>query len=161
MTDPKQMAVGEIISGTMITKDILTALYRSLSAELISELFNVNFENALEFGKVVNGALELSDEDSLEFLLDIENMIEEAGGLPPFCYLGAIEGDGACYGVWYGEEMVSNAIYDGTAVSADELGAAEAKAMEGMPEYAVVTNDHGNVTIYKVGVTLTEVLAIV
>jgi hypothetical protein len=64
---------------------------------------------------------------------------------PPFAYVGAIEGDGACIGVWANVDGLVEAVRDGEALKVDDLGDARLRAWIGS---IMQVSDHGNVTCY-------------
>jgi hypothetical protein len=93
---------------------------------------------------------------------------------PPYCTFGANEGDGADYGFWPDidrlEEDAGDVVDAGTDVlKVNDLGYADAAICEAVaertsvPEFVMLVNNHGNVTLYRpvVSVQFEEVWAVV
>tara|TARA_Y100000310_G_scaffold329533_1_gene399581 strand:+ start:121 stop:579 length:459 start_codon:yes stop_codon:yes gene_type:complete len=64
---------------------------------------------------------------------------------PPHCYFGAHEGDGADYGFWISWDSLDD--------DPDVLRCDDGRGGVALPDYILHTNDHGNVTLYKVTLT--------
>jgi hypothetical protein len=121
--------LGSISSGTMRPEDLLEAFADELEwlrprghSRLILEARNVDT---------------MGNEEKLLVLSDLFDALDECS--PPYCYFGASEGDGACYGFWFSESALEDMPqFEST------CAAREAKHVG---EF-YVTSDHGNVEIY-------------
>jgi hypothetical protein len=61
---------------------------------------------------------------------------------PPYTYFGAIEGDGACYGIWADVHSITQDIADGCVYRIED-------APKDYRGYVVRISDHGNVALYN------------
>lgn len=74
---------------------------------------------------------------------------------PEFAYFGTHPGDGADFGVWVAHEALDDAERDGTLLKVSDLSDAKntldmmQEEDRRLVEYVVVTNDHGNMTLYR------------
>ena len=91
------------------------------------------------------------DEEALgEAVGKLTNILENH--VPDYCYFGALEGDGACFGVWVDWPSIEQARLDG------EIATRSAS----INQYALEVNDHGNATLYRrAGTRWVEVWAVV
>jgi len=119
------LEIGSISEGTCKTEDLLLNLLKEISWD--EEI--------------------LDDPDIRESLGEslVDLMDKLSNHVPEYCYLGMHPGDGADLGVWPCEESIQMAIHDGDLV--------EVSAGDEFPEdgNCVVTNDHGNMTLYLNG----------
>jgi hypothetical protein len=97
------------------------------------------------------------DEDALNSLFDILDRCA-----PPYCYFGALEGDGADYGFWISMDSIDEAVRDGDilrkylASNGPDLmsnGGSTWNSNEDAPDgltyrYLLTISDHGNMTLY-------------
>jgi hypothetical protein len=60
---------------------------------------------------------------------------------PPFSYIGSIEGDGACIGVWADVEAVQEAMQYGVKIDGEHTSIEEG-------DFTVFVSDHGNMTLF-------------
>tara|TARA_Y100000589_G_scaffold331494_1_gene385291 strand:- start:1962 stop:2468 length:507 start_codon:yes stop_codon:yes gene_type:complete len=146
------MAIGPIVENTILINETLSALLWELNGlnpkramgyhnELAQMGFVCDFAGACipeqdEWPEgVTHDDLGEVQDEIIEYLQDHH--------IPPYCYLGTHEGDGASLGVWPDVESIEMAIQDGEILSFDDNGQA---LPEGYTGDAVYTNDHGNMT---------------
>ena len=137
-----RVRLGTVIHGTLRTEDLVPAFLEELKA--------LDPDRAAYYVERIP-AEALEDEDHIwwqtgeamwmvEELFDILN--EYA---PPFCYFGALEGDGSDFGFWIDRFSLEEAIENGEVLRVDEL---PNSAPEGY-EYIAVINDYGDVSLYR------------
>jgi hypothetical protein len=98
--------------------------------------------------------------DLPEFVQELFDVLAEY--VPPYCYFGAHEGDGADFGVWVSWDSLDDACHAGELLKVADLADVPA-------DYAgevLLVNDHGNATLYvaepkSFHQELTEVWAVV
>lgn len=139
--------VGTISHGTLRTEDLLDAFSTELSYlakgvdhpgnrqtydELVYEAQNISFESDEEASNVIDS------------LIDCLNELA-----PPYCYFGAIDGDGSDFGFWPDMDAIEDLprVGDPGEVRVND-------------EDWLFVNDHGNVTVYS-GVTCQPILEFV
>lgn len=72
---------------------------------------------------------------------------------PPFCYVGPIQGDGACIGVWPDRDAIAMGVRDGEILKIDDGDARPTirrrpKNTDPSPDAIVEVNDHGNTAVF-------------
>lgn len=98
---PQYLPLGTISEGTMVTEDVGDALVWELSQLRLSREHR---KLVREWDKERERLDKRADAEqwpdvTLEDLLDeLWDAVDDYA--PPYCYVGALEGDGACYGVW-------------------------------------------------------------
>ena len=129
------MEIGSIISGTLKPDEIAKALIDVLeyedddAAEAIRAEYNLeNPEDAV-----------MAHETALEILSDF---------LPPFCYIGTLEGDPAHMGVWVDDQEICDSEESGELVRVK--AGEEWPPLDEVAEYVLEVTDHGNATLYTV-----------
>ena len=137
------------------------------AADLASSIFPI-LKNCVgdENSKLLDDLLEImtysrdSDEDHETIQEAIETLQEYA---PPFTYVGTHEGDGSDLGCWPDTEAMRTAIHDKEAVAISDLSDIDKLSFSDLSEsrYAILTNDHGNVTVYELSVATTPLWACV
>lgn len=153
--------IGEISSGTLRTPDLLEAFadeLRRLSDAPAHVKLCDEVDAMLE--RMDDGEddkeRDRDDEEASAIVDELMDALNEIA--PPYCYFGASEGDGACFGFWPSMESLREAVYDGSVLQVDDTGDMPAD-YEGEVMHV---NDHGNVTLYVAsGGKLSEVWAIV
>lgn len=75
---------------------------------------------------------------------------------PPYCYFGTNEGDGSDFGVWFSGASFEDACDGGEVIRVSDLSEIDDIPREEVvnAEYVAVVNDHGNVSLYPVVVTV-------
>lgn len=68
--------------------------------------------------------------------------------VPDYCYFGAHEGDGACFGCWIDFYAIDEAERDGEMAVVTSYNELEAMRLTTVT-HAKMVNDHGNVTLYR------------
>ncbi|RMD51556.1 hypothetical protein D6827_02040 [Candidatus Parcubacteria bacterium] len=129
MTKTKELPVGEISSGTFDPVDVAERLF-DYAREFLTR------EQAFALGYVAGGG------GSLEEVFDVIDELQQYG--PPYCWIGAHEGDGALLGVWPIMEAVGNDVRTGELPSSDEPPERLAPG-----ELHLQVNDHGNATLWR------------
>ena len=136
-----KVRLGTVIHGTLLASDLIPAF--------INKLETLNPEKASSYwSEIPEDALEDQDhdwwdsEEALWMLEEIFDVLNEYA--PPYCYFGALEGDGSDYGFWVDRYAFEEALENGEVVKVDEL---PNSAPEGY-EYIAVITDHGNITLY-------------
>lgn len=153
MSDYKA-TIGTIISGTHRAQDLIPAFLDELNRldHPAYVKLRLGFFRAVELGLLEGGKDILEDlkednpfwesEDCAHFLN--ETLFDALDGYAPdFCYFGAHEGDGADFGFWPSIESIEE--------DEDVLLCSD-RYPDGVPvpSYIMFTNDHGNVTLYRV-----------
>ena len=147
---PKTLPIGEISSGTFRAEDIVPELV------YLAKQVRMNREDRKRINTLVREWDTLEDEDDsstahswwnsvgtdrntdIEILADLYNILDFYA--PPYCYLGSLEGDGACIGVWLAQDAIDEALAEGEIARNDEP--------MGQALYRLVVSDHGNMTLY-------------
>ena len=138
MTTTPRVQIGTISHGTLRTEDLLQAFADAVydasgNVPFASHVMLVRRAEALLES---NTDLETSEEAS-QTVADLQDALQEYA--PPWCYFGAIEGDGSDFGFWVDLDSLSEALrYEGGEI---EEGRYE------LDGYTVVISDHGNVTL--------------
>ena len=122
----KQVQIGSVSTGTMLEEDLVPC-----------------FEYELR-----NYGVRVLDNSSLDELFDaLDNLA------PAFCYFGSHPGDDADYGFWIDQDNIEAAVYDGEIIKLSDVpdfGNTDEDVWQGA-EYALVVNDHGNMSLYNRG----------
>jgi hypothetical protein len=158
------LEIGSYSSGTMREEDLIPTFMGLLE--------EVDAERAKSYGYANRKALRYLNDDrvkpySAKEEEDIREqllwMIDELFDIlndhvPAYCYFGSHPGDGADYGVWMDEETLSEDIRDGSVTSVGDLSELDTLLVddEFIPSMVLVTNDHGNMTLYHQTATLIE-----
>lgn len=136
-------SLGSVSHGTLRNEDLLD----SFACELD---YHVN-RNADEwcsddgrkqrdaYLKIINEAHEIENYDSdeaSELVQELSDALEAFA--PPYCYFGAIEGDGSDFGFWPSMDSINELPSVAGSDEAKELG-----------EDCKFVNDHGNVTVFS------------
>ena len=135
MSSPRPAHVGSISTGTLRTSDLLICFANELdwmrgnddATKQVDNLPTVNEGDETEIDENSDAATELLQAffEQLDYLA------------PPYCYFGAIEGDGSDFGFWPSMEAIN------------ELPRIQNVEGEDLPdEDHCYVNDHGNVTVY-------------
>jgi hypothetical protein len=135
----KTLPLGGISSGTLRSEDVVPELF-SLADEVRMTRADRNRVRALqvEWDKITEDD---SGTDS-EIWYDVSDILDSY--VPPYCYVGSIEGDEACIGVWLSQDSLDMARQDGEVwVDPDDGSEIPATA-----NYRLVVSDHGNLTLY-------------
>ena len=133
----KTATIGAVSSGTMRNHDLADAF--------LWELDYLGHQDAT----TLRTDWEAIDEDDTdggpadELVHAMFDALEECA--PPYCYFGAFEGDGACYGFFPVPDVVDFAMANGCPV-VDDL----AEVLQGETE-AMIINDHGNISYGSIG----------
>ncbi len=83
-----------------------------------------------------------TDDDHGEIWEELQDLLDSYA--PPFCYVGSLEGDGACIGVWISFEAVEQARQDGEVWQDPDDGS----SMPAEAVHRLVVSDHGNMSLY-------------
>jgi len=143
--------IGSISHGTSRSEDLASALIGALlgqgwkeTAQIITELRDVE-----------SGADTISDSEVIaDAMDDLNNCV------PPYCYFGAHEGDESDLGVWLDHHAFEQACRDRNILKISDLADLDNhdRAYLAGFEHIAVVNDHGNVTLYPVVVTVGKAL---
>ena len=154
-----KVEIGTISHGTMLTQDLIPVFVtelKRLDPEFDSSPFDMEVTvYADEDEDEDEDEDDIEDYDSDELLSELFDKLNEWA--PPYCYFGAHPGDGSDYGFWPEEDFQQRAKEDGVESFTDLADIPD--DYEG--EYAIVVNDHGNTTLYKVRHEWDEVWSIV
>lgn len=129
----RYLQLGEISSGTLRMEDLIPeVLYLAGTVRMSREDRNKVRKLAAEFH-----AAPEDWEDAPECYAELCDVVEAYA--PPFAYLGSLDGDGACIGVWLGDMQ--------------DIRDSEDVWEDSQPEpaewtYRLSISDHGNCTLY-------------
>ena len=136
-----KVRLGTVSHGTMRAEDLIPAFLEELEEldpERASSYWDEIPEEAVE-----NPESDWWDsEEALWILEELFDVLNEFA--PPYCYFGALEGDGSDYGFWIDRFSLEEAIANGEVLRMDEI---PDSVPEGY-EYIAVVTDHGNITLY-------------
>ena len=134
----KMLPLGSLSTGTLRTPDLLDALYYELRTRWPKRLRGAHQRRLHRdvLGYLRAAAEGAEPEGGEELLAEVQDDLQ--GYVPPFCYLGALEGDGADWGVWPDEEDIREHTRWVTDLSEIERG---------WTGNVCVVNDHGNRTV--------------
>lgn len=157
MSNRKVLSIGSLSEGTLRDEDIWDAL--------VGALEEVDPRRAKEMQAAWDGDLNSPSELLHETLYPC---LEEY--LPPFCYLGSADGDGASIGVWVSSDGLQEAIREGDVFPSRPCDACRGTGgwirdsrrsvtcrncrgdgVEPTPvkaHYRLAVSDHGNMTLY-------------
>jgi len=88
-------------------------------------------------------AMEDEQEHASEVWDDVLDILDTYA--PPYCYVGSLVGDGACFGVWVDSEGVEQARRYGDVWEDPDDGS----RMPTDADYRLVVSDHGNMSLYS------------
>ena len=155
------LSIGSISSGTMREEDLIPAFMEALESVDMARATSLRADS--DYAKVFTvldaGLWDSLDRDiaSHAKLLDLasclvnEDLPEALNDYcPSYTYFGSHPGDGADYGVWTDEDSIREAVRDGEIVSVDDLANVE------FPKLVLLTNDHGNMTLYSMNLVVEE-----
>ena len=147
-TRAKTPAIGTVSHGTMRPADLIPAFHDCLEALAPERARELEAEYAGFFAPSYSNeswddACERMPEDAEELVSSLMDALEEHA--PPFCYFGAIEGDGSDYGFWPSLDSLEGARHEGDVIEDREL-AEDPRCKAG---YYVDISDHGNVDLYE------------
>ena len=131
---PKTLPIGEISSGTLRPEDIVPELV------YLAKRVRMNREDRKRINTLERELDAIGDESQVDYeiLADLYDILDTY--VPPYCYLGSHEGDGALIGVWLAQDAIDEALHDGEIARNDEP--------MGQASYRLVVSDHGNMTLY-------------
>jgi len=137
-----KVRLGSVIHGTLRTEHLILAFLEELEA--------IDRDRADSFWERIPAeAFEDLDhiwwqtDEAMWMLEELFDILNEYA--PPFCYFGALEGDGSDFGFWIDRYAFEEAIEYGEILRVSEL---PDNAPEGY-EYVAVVDDHGGVTLYQ------------
>lgn len=143
MKTETRVELGSVSHGTLREEDLLVAFAEALEELLPNNEYNDAIAEAQELVAVLQSSLLWPDvvnaaasqsADCVERLMD-----ELQAYAPPYCYFGAIEGDGSDFGFWVSWESIEDAVHGGELVKSNER-------VDGVE--CLVVSDHGNATLY-------------
>ena len=135
--------IGSISHGTMKLEDLIPTFIDCLEAQDdVSQAHMTLYQN-------IQARMELA-EDYWETECAGWDLAELFGALneyaPPYCYFGAIEGDGSDYGFWPSWDAIDESIHTDDMLKVADLS-------EIPTDYSgdvLLVNDHGNTSLYCV-----------
>ena len=147
-TRPRTLELGSYSSGTMRSGDLIPAFLSAAEGLRLSRADRQTINR-------IRKASEATDEDSAYWEEDADEDLSELFDLldrycPDYCSFGAHPGDGADYGVWVCEELLSatrQGSYDGDVYRVKSGGGLYLIPAE--YGHALVVSDHGNATLYR------------
>lgn len=150
MTTPKYTlaTIGEISSGTLRPEDLLGAFLFALedlksphagrfNANLISYGFGYSQCGVCGMGNREDWPDGFDDDTAEEIIGEMADALNDHA--PPYCYFGAHEGDGACFGFWPDLESCRESV--------EFVGDFDAPE-DGFTGEWLHVSDHGNATLY-------------
>ena len=167
---PTYAHLGSISEGTLRTDDLLRAFLDALDALRESRSFDCigspesEMRNAethgredSELGEIERNLTEWAESEQDESssaciglaaqlysdLESVDEMLSEY--VPPLCYFGTAEGDGACFGFWLECDAIERAKDEPEEYA---LVSDTSELQDGTEPFALLINDHGNVTLY-------------
>lgn len=138
-----KLSIGPVSEGTLRTQDLLDTLGYKLSRVAENDEDKQFADQCAEMSKKLEDGLLGPYADPKEMLQDLMDKLGEY--VPAYCYFGANEGDGACFGVWPDIEAVEDDVHAAEILKVSDLS--EAEGIDA--DTVVVVNDHGNVALYK------------
>jgi hypothetical protein len=162
----KTARIGAVSEGTMRPEDLIPAFcdeLRELDTEgeyaaLLMEASTWMDIDAEDWARIAmeSTSSEIRDrlEDGNDILGELFDALESFS--PPYCFFGASEGDGACYGWFPSWDSIRDAVHDGEILALGE--GRNDKRWEDLTEeeqdlfsgYVLHVNNHGNATMYTV-----------
>lgn len=180
----KYPPLGTVSEGTMLARDLIPAFLSVLAEHAPERAAQIEASaryHALEtYYDETDDTSALADdaeyhnpdehtesaEDAEGYLLeDLFDALDELAA--PYVRFGAHEGDGADYGYWPDVDALEDARRYGELATVADDGTlqarqdSQARHAEPLPELAMSVSDHGNVTLYTITYTLTEIWSIV
>ncbi len=147
MKRPTTLPMGEISSGTLRPEDVVPEFF-SLADEVKMSREDRNKVRRLsaEWDKASPLLYEDRSPNEVEAFDETWNELVDIlkAYAPPFCYVGSLEGDGACIGVWLSQDSLDEAIHDSNVWKDPDDGSTIPTEMD----YRLVVSDHGNLTLY-------------
>lgn len=152
MTDDTlpMLDIGSISHGTLRSEDLASALLD------FAEYFDADMRADLER---IAAAESEEDWDS-EVINDAIDALQEHA--PPYCYVGFHEGDGSDLGVWFNHDVFEEDCRSGDILKISDLAELDDMSpADFSAEYIALVNDHGNVTLYRPRIAVSEIWGIV
>lgn len=150
---PKHLPLGTISSGTLRPEDVVPELLwsaehvhmakadRAKVRTLRSEWERCTDQNNAACPVHQNEDFTCSEAHD-DIWADLLSILENYA--PPYCYVGTLEGDGACIGVWMSEDAVAEGIHDGDVWTDPDDGS----KIPASAKYRLTVSDHGNMALY-------------
>jgi hypothetical protein len=140
MKKSRYLPIGEVSSATLRSEDVVPELFGLADTVRMS----VNDRRAVRKLQAEWDALSPEDEtgSDSEIWSELSDVLDSYA--PPFCYVGSLEGDGACIGVWLSQDALDMSIADGEIWIDHGVGSEIVKSAS----YRLVVSDHGNQTLY-------------
>lgn len=133
-----KVRLGTVIRGTMLESDLIPAF--------LDELERLDPERASSYWDEIPDDPDNDWWDSDEAAWMLEELFDALSEYaPPYCYFGALEGDGSDYGFWIDRDALRDAIAEGAVLRVEDL----AEVPERYEGLVLHENDHGNLTLYK------------
>lgn len=150
------LPIGSVSHGTMRQQDLARAM-----ADLMEKLPEEEGVDLIRELRMRADALDAYEDRMTDWQDNSDNCelmseaLEEATNLlqgycPPYCYFGMHEGDGSDLGVWPDFTLIQEDVADGTIVQISDLADLDDPwTTRENPDYAMLVNDHGNVTLLR------------
>lgn len=140
------LRIGEVSNGTLRTIDLAEAMVYALRSIRLSRHGRTIVSQARKSITEWNDTEDPTETqiDELSYLVNetLFNMMNSH--VPPYCYYGSTEGDGACFGVWPDVRSVEECL------QYKEIPDISNKDVpKGYSGYAADISDHGNMTLYS------------
>jgi hypothetical protein len=133
MKRPSFLPLGTITAGTLRPADLLEHFTTALSYIRLTRAERATVRE-------ITRTFEEDEDTDVDALIDIAS-----NHAPDMCYVGTLEGDGACFGVWPSWDRISEAEHDGDLVRLTDLSELDNRT----PYYILLVSDHGNATLYR------------
>lgn len=141
---PTTLAIGVISEGTLRPEDLIPAFLDALDTVRLSRKDRKTASAILKAETERSKAEELTPEqveEQQEDLWELHGLLEQAA--PEYCFFGASDGDGACFGVWPDWNRLDEDHRAG------EIGRGDCLPSVGRFAFWLQINDHGNATLWR------------
>lgn len=132
--------IGTVSHGTLLDEDLVET-FGDLLATLDTENAHTELRQRARFWCIYDAETDNAQDDRGETVANLFLALEEFA--PPYCYFGAIEGDGSDFGFWISWDSIEDATHDGDLLRVNDL----AQVPNGYAGDVAVTNDHGNLSV--------------
>lgn len=149
---PEFLPVGPILdSKDLKEKEVIAALVAA--AEMVVQTPEITSELGHYKKWLAEDYDTLTDSDkasvSSEVITHLEDILSVAA--PPFCTFSGPNGEHRSWGVWPDQEALTEGVREGSVANTVEMIniAAWRKHGRSIPDYNLVVNDHGKMTLYR------------
>lgn len=158
-TKPTVLPLGTISEGTLRPEDLIPAYLDAIADIRVTRrerciADGIRLETRFPTFYEPDG--DTGSHDNLDHAIERLTEILESH-VPDYCYFGTLEGDGACFGVWVSDEVLTPGARVDDLIRS-EYSPSQWREMCGRPgqpaedhgcTYYLQVNDHGNATLYR------------